>query len=130
MSAIRTSLRTFHSKKSPQAGFLHHQNSVIDPFWGAKAASYRLYFPITFEPYNIVKCLGHFDGKLFPILHLVCNQTKQHGIHGGKYFLKSPGNVISETLIFKISLDAPALKKLVTFVRVPKPPTIHYHPAT
>ena len=67
---------------------------------------------------------------LFPVLRLVCNQTKHHGVHSGKYKKKSPGNAISETLIFKMSLDAPALKKLVTLVRLPKPPTIHYHPAT
>ena len=33
--------------------------------------------------------------------------TKQHGI-----LLKTPGNAISETLIFKMSLDASALKNL------------------
>ena len=44
--------------------------------------------------------------------------------------MNTPGNAISETLIFKMSLDASALKNLVPLVRVPKPPTIHYQPAT
>ena len=39
--------------------------------------------------------------------------TKQHGIRGGgEYLLKTPENVISETLNFKMSLDATALKNL------------------
>ena len=38
--------------------------------------------------------------------------TKQHGLRGGKFLLKSPGNAISETLNFKMSLDASALKNL------------------
>ena len=38
--------------------------------------------------------------------------AKQHGVHGGKYLLKTPANAISETLIFKMSLDASALKNL------------------
>ena len=44
--------------------------------------------------------LGYFD-SIVP--SLVCILTKQHGIHGGKYLLNSPGNAISETLNFKIS---------------------------
>ena len=39
---------------------------------------------------------------LFPVL---CILTKQHGIRGGKYLLKTSGNNISETLIFKMSLQ-------------------------
>ena len=49
---------------------------------------------------------------LFPVLRLVCNQTKQHGVYSGKYKKKSPRNAISETQIFKMSLDASALKNL------------------
>ena len=37
---------------------------------------------------------------------------KQHGIHGGKYLLETLGNAISETVNFKMSLDAAALKNL------------------
>ena len=48
----------------------------------------------------------------------------KHGVHGRKYLLKSPGNAISETLIFKMSQDAPALKKRVPLVRVPKPGSV------
>ena len=62
-----------------------------------------------FEPCDVVECLGHFDS----IVHsLVCIPTKQHGLGGGKYLLKTPGNTISETLNFKMSLDVPALKNL------------------
>ena len=49
----------------------------------------------------------------------------QHGVCGWKHLLKMPGNTISETLMFKMSLDASALKSLF-----PKPRTIHYQPAT
>ena len=126
--AISTSLRTFHSKTSSQDGFLI-KILLLTLFGEQKQLATGCTFPLRSNrtiPWNA----WDISTALFPILHLVCNQTKQHGIHGGKYFLKSPGNVISETLIFKLFLDAPALKKLVTFVRVPKPPTIHYHPAT
>ena len=37
---------------------------------------------------------------------------KQHSIRGSKYLLKTPGNAISETLNFKMSLDASAVKNL------------------
>ena len=58
---------------------------------------------------NVVECLGHF-GCVFPSLaHIL---MKQHGIWGGKYLLKTPGNAISETLNFKMFLDASALKSL------------------
>ena len=53
--------------------------------------------------------LGHFDGI---VSSLVWTLTKQHGTCGGKFLLKTPGNTISETLYFKISLDALALKNL------------------
>ena len=53
--------------------------------------------------------LGYFDCIVPSCL---CIVTKQHGVRGGKYFLKSPGNVISETLNFEIFLDASALKNL------------------
>ena len=53
--------------------------------------------------------LGHFDGIL---LSLACILTKQHGFCSGKYLLKTPGNGISETLNFKMPLNASALKTL------------------
>ena len=53
--------------------------------------------------------LGHF-GDIVP--SLACILTKQHGVCGEKYLFKTPGNAISETLNFKISLDASALKNL------------------
>ena len=62
-----------------------------------------------FEPYNVLECLGHFEGI---VLNLACILAKQHGVCGGKYLLKIPGNAISETLIFKMSLDALAPKNL------------------
>ena len=60
-----------------------------------------------FEP--CMECLWHSDG-IVPSLASIL--TKQHSIRGGKYLLKTPGNAISETLNFKMSLDALALKKL------------------
>ena len=62
-----------------------------------------------FEPCNVMECLGHFDGI---VPSLACVLTKQHGVCCGKYFLKTPANAISETLNFKMSLDALALKNL------------------
>ena len=62
------------------------------------------YLNIMFEPCNFVERLGHFNG--------MCIRTKPNGIHGGKYILKTPGNAIFETLNFKMSLDASALKNL------------------
>ena len=58
--------------------------------------------------------LGHFDslfGAIVPSLARIL--TKQHGIRGGgEYLLKTLENAISETLNFKMSLDATALKNL------------------
>ena len=56
-----------------------------------------------------MECLGHFDGI---VPSLACILMKQHGVHGGKYLLNTPANTISETLNFKVSLDALALKNL------------------
>ena len=53
--------------------------------------------------------MGHFDGI---VPSLVCILTKQTDVRGAKYLLKTSGNTISETLFFKISLDASALKNL------------------
>ena len=78
----------------------------------------------TFEPCDVMECLEHFDGF---VPSLACILTKQHGVRGGKYLLKTPGNAISKTLIFKMSLDA---QELVPLERVPKPPTIHYQHGT
>ena len=57
------------------------------------------------EPCDVVECLSHFNGI---VLSLACILTK----HGGKYLLKTPGNGISKTLNFKMSLVALALKNL------------------
>ena len=46
--------------------------------------------------------LGHFDGI---VPSLACILTKQHGVRGGKYLFKTFGNAISETLLFKMSLQ-------------------------
>ena len=62
-----------------------------------------------FTPSDVLERLGHFDGSV-PSLAFVL--TKQHGIRCGKNLLKTPGNTISETLIFKMSLDASAPKNL------------------
>ena len=62
-----------------------------------------------FEPCDVVERLRHFNGI---IPSLACILTKQHGVRGGKFLLKTPGNGISETLNLKMSLDASALKDL------------------
>ena len=69
----------------------------------------QVYICETFEPCNVVEHLGHFYGI---VPSLACFLTKQHGVCSGKYLFKTPGNAISETLNFKISLDASALKNL------------------
>ena len=70
--------------------------------------------------------MGHFD-HIVPSLASIL--TKQQGVHGGKYVLKISGNAISETLNFKMSRDALALKNLygLSLVQVPNLPTIHHH---
>ena len=56
-----------------------------------------------------MECLAHFDGI---VPSLACILTKQLDVRVGKYLLKPPGNDISETLNFKMCLDALALKNL------------------
>ena len=58
---------------------------------------------------DVLECLGHFDGI---VPSLVCILTKQGGVRGGKCLLKTPGNAISVTLYFKMSLAALARKHL------------------
>ena len=57
---------------------------------------------------------GHFDSLFDGIVPSLARiLTKQHGIRGGgEYLLKTPENAISETLNFKMSLSATALKNL------------------
>ena len=55
---------------------------------------------------------GDVDGI---VPRLACILTKQHGIRGRKHVLKTLGNAITETLIFKMSLDGLALKNLCEF---------------
>ena len=62
-----------------------------------------------FEPCDVVERRRHSNG-ITP--SLACILTKQHGVRGGKFLLKTPGNAISETLNLKMSLDALALKDL------------------
>ena len=62
-----------------------------------------------FEPCNVMECVGHFDGI---VPNLACILTKQHGVCSGKHLLKTPGDDIFETLNFRMSLDASALKNL------------------
>ena len=64
------------------------------------------------EPCDVVEHLGHFNG-IRP--SLACILTKQHGVRIGKYLFKPPGNDISETLNYKMSLDASALRNLFLF---------------
>ena len=60
-----------------------------------------------FELCDILECQGLVDGI---VPRLACILMKQHGISGWKHLLKTLGNAITETLIFKSSLDALALK--------------------
>jgi len=57
----------------------------------------------------VLECQGLVDGI---VPRLMCILMKQHGTSGWKHFLKTLGNAITETLIFKSSLDALALKNL------------------
>ena len=79
-----------------------------------------------FEACDVVERLGHFNGI---IPSLACILTKQHGVPGGKFLLKTPGNPISETLNFKMALDASTLKNLLLWCEF-QSPTIHYQTAT
>ena len=62
-----------------------------------------------FELCNVVEHLTHSDSIVSSLVFIL---TKQHGIRSGKFPLKTPGNAISETLYFKMSLDTLALKNL------------------
>ena len=62
-----------------------------------------------FQLCDTLECQGHFNGI---VPSLACILTEQRGICGQKHLLKTPGNAISETLIFKMSLDASALENL------------------
>ena len=62
-----------------------------------------------FELCNVVECLGHFN-DIVPSLK--CVLTKQHGVCGGKYFLKNPCKRHFRNSKFQMSLDALALKNL------------------
>ena len=75
---------------------------------------------------NRAMLLNAWEISMAIVPSLACILTKQHAIRGGKYLLKTPGTTISETLNFKMSLDA----SLVPLVRVPKPSAIRYQPAT
>ena len=57
----------------------------------------------------VLECLEHFKGI---VPSVSCILAKQHGICVWKRLSKSPGNTISETLIFKMSPDASALESL------------------
>ena len=71
--------------------------------------------------------MGHFDGI---VPSLVCILTRQPDVRGAKYLLKTSGNTISETLLFKQNVArCLSPQELVPLGRVPKPPTIHYQPA-
>ena len=67
------------------------------------------------KPSNCVMSLNARDilMALFPVLRDSI-LTKQHGVRSGIPLLNTPGNAITETLIFKISLDASALTVKLT----------------
>ena len=80
-----------------------------------------------FKPCDVVERLGYFDGI---VPSLACILKKQRGVCGGKYPLKTPGNSISETLNFKMSPDASALKNLCLWCKSKSRLLFHYQPAT
>ena len=61
------------------------------------------------KPFDVVECLGHFNGIIPSLAGILKNQ---HGVRIGKFLLNTPGNAISETLNFKMSLDSSTLKNL------------------
>ena len=61
------------------------------------------------KPFDVVECLGHFNGIIPSLVGILKNQ---HGVCIGKFLLNTPGNAISKTLNFKMSLDASTLKNL------------------
>ena len=74
------------------------ENNAYAKFWGDKQRT--LWYVMVFLEWSIVPSLARI-------------LTKQHGIRGGgEYLLKTPENAISETLNFKMSLDATVLKNL------------------
>ena len=62
-----------------------------------------------FELCHVLERQGLVDGIVPRLARFL---MKQHGISGWKHLLKTLGNAITETLIFKSSLDALALKNL------------------
>ena len=71
-----------------------------------------------------MECLGHFDGI---VPSLACVLTKQHGVCGGK---KNPCKHHFQDSKFQNVPRRLRPQELAPLVRVPKPPTIHYWPAT
>ena len=62
-------------------------------------------------------CILYAHGGVWPshlsvAISVACIVTKQHSVCGRKYLLETPGNAISETLNFKMSLDASVSKNL------------------
>ena len=83
--------------------FLRPMQTMVSQFW--MTVKYYFAYSNRFRSVKCSKraiCLRHFDGI---VPSLACSLTKQHGIRGGKYLLKTSGNTISETLIFKMSLQ-------------------------
>ena len=71
--------------------------------------------------------LGNFDG-IVPSLACILEQQSWH--LKWKIPLENPGNGISETLNFIMSLDTSAIKNLRLYCEFQKPPTVNYQPAT
>ena len=61
---------------------------------------------------------------------LVCILMKQHGVHGGKIPLENPWKWHFRDSKFQNVPRCLGPQELVPLVRVPKPHTIHYQPAT
>ena len=74
-----------------------------------------------------MKYLGHFDGT---VPSLACIQTKQHGVRGGKIPLENTWKWPFSDFNLQNVPRCLGPQELVPLVRVPKPPTIHYQPAT
>ena len=74
-----------------------------------------------------MKCLEHFDGT---VPSLACIRTKQHGVRGGKIPLENPWKWHFSDFKFQNVPRCLGPQELVPLVRVPKPPTVRYQPAT
>ena len=93
----------------PHADIVNAQTWEVSPLKKSSQATLYRFRSVKRSNRSNLECLGHFNGI---VPSLACILTKQHGVCGGKYLLKTPGNAIPKTLNFKMFLDASAFKNL------------------